>query len=98
MSFAKDSVEREMFGEFYRLCEKYWKPTKEQAKDQQFWDQMIMDVKIFIDTYHEIGDDTLIRLTAVIVTRAEDIARGNVPICATSRAVQLIEAMLKAVS
>lgn len=95
MSFAKDSKERAMFGEFYRLCEKYWKPTEEERADQGFWDRMVNEFMEFVNKYSEYGDDTLVRLAAVIITRAEDITRDNCPICGVNQ-FKLVAAMLKA--
>lgn len=95
MSFAKDSKERAMFGEFYRLCEKYWQPTEEDRADQGFWDRMVSEFMEWVNKYSEYGDDTLVRLAAVIITRAEDIARDNCPICGVNQ-FKLVAAMLKA--
>lgn len=95
MSFAKDSKERAMFGEFYRLCEKYWQPTEEDRADQGFWDRMVREFMEFVNKYSEYGDDTLVRLAAVIITRAEDITRDNCPICGVNQ-FKLVAAMLKA--
>lgn len=97
MSFAKDSKERVMFGEFYRLCEKYWQPTEDERTDQCFWDRMVSEFIEFVNKYSEYGDDTLVRLAAVIITRAEDITRDNCPICGVHQ-FKLVAAMLKAVS
>lgn len=95
MSFAKDSKERAMFGEFYRLCEKYWQPTEEERADQGFWDRMVSEFMEFVNKYSEYGDDTLVRLAAVIITRAEDITRDNCPICGVNQ-FKLVASMLKA--
>ena len=65
--------------------------------DPAFWDQMISDFREFMNKYGTVGDETLIRLSAVIITRADDIARNNKPIC-EAKSVKLVEAMLKAVS
>ena len=97
MSFAKDSKERAMFGEFYRLCEKYWQPTEEDRADQGFWDRMVSEFMEWVNKYSEYGDDTLVRMAAVIITRAEDITRDNCPICGVNQ-FKLVAAMLKAVS
>ena len=95
MSFAKDSKERAMFGELYRLCEKYWQPTEEDRADQGFWDRMVSEFMEFVNKYSEYGDDTLVRLAAVVITRAEDITRDNCPICGVNQ-FKLVAAMLKA--
>lgn len=95
MSFAKDSKERAMFGELYRLCEKYWQPTEEDRADQGFWDRMVSEFMEWVNKYSEYGDDTLVRLAAVIITRAEDITRDNCPICGVNQ-FKLVAAMLKA--
>lgn len=95
MSFAKDSKERAMFGELYRLCEKYWQPTEDERADQGFWDRMVSEFMEWVNKYSEYGDDTLVRLAAVIITRAEDITRDNCPICGVNQS-KLVAAMLKA--
>jgi hypothetical protein len=86
-----------MFGELYRLCERYWKPTEEDRADQGFWDRMVSEFMEWVNKYSEYGDDTLVRLAAVIITRAEDITRDNCPICGVNQ-FKLVAAMLKAVS
>lgn len=95
--FDKGGKNFEMFGDFYRLCKKYWQPTRAQMDDPAFWDQMISDFREFMNKYATRGDETLIRLSAVIITRAEDITRDNSPICGVHQ-TKLVEALLKAVS
>ena len=93
--FDKGGKNFEMFGEFYRLCKKYWKPTEEERADQGYWDRMVSEFMEFVNKYSEYGDDTLVRLAAVIITRAEDITRDNCPICGVNQ-FKLVAAMLKA--
>ena len=95
--FDKGGKNFEMFGDFYRLCKKYWEPTEADRSDQGFWDQMISDFRKFMNRHGTVGDETLIRLSAVIITRADDIARNNTIIC-EAKSVKMVEALLKAVS
>ena len=95
--FDKGGKNFEMFGDFYRLCKKYWQPTRAQADDSAFWDRMVSDFREFMNKYGMVGDETVIRLSAVIITRADDIARHNTIIC-EAKSVKMVEALLKAVS
>ena len=80
---------------YYRDTKKEWKPTEEERADQGFWDRMVSEFMEFVNKYSEYGDDTLVRLAAVIITRAEDITRNNCPICGVNQ-FKLVAAMLKA--
>lgn len=47
MAFRKLGVEREMFADFYRLCEKYW----DVEDNDEYWRKVTNDVESFSKKY-----------------------------------------------
>jgi len=69
--FDKNSKERQMFADFYKLCEKFWKVP---LADKEYYDAMIAETHEFQKKY-ETGDGFAISLHDAIVDRAKRIWR-----------------------
>lgn len=81
MTFGKDSKERAMFGDFYRLCERFWEPQEDNKLE--WWQDQLNAVDAFIRDYETDTDSTARALAVVLMTRADDIANKRPVICET---------------
>ena len=77
MAFSEDSRERRMFGEYYRLCEKYWNFTFAQRNDDALWDRLIDDVDEFNRKFDTEEDHFAEMLTAALIQHASDQSNGK---------------------
>ena len=48
--FAKNSIERQLFADFYRMCEKYWEP---EASDE-YWKEVSNAADWFVQKYGKV--------------------------------------------
>lgn len=74
MGFSKDSRERLMMGEFYRLYEKWSELGKNMTPER--WEQLIMETDDFSATYCTDGDKTASHLAALVLGVACDNNRN----------------------
>ena len=81
MGFTKDSWQRAMMGEFYKLLEKWWKVPYEKRSDDAFWDEMIKDTDDFAKKYSQPDDKIAVGLAVIIIGHADDQARGKGTLC-----------------
>ena len=81
MGFTKDSWQRAMMGEFYKLLEKWWKVPYEKRSDDAFWDEMIKDTDDFAKKYSRPDDKIAVSLAVLIISHADDQARGKGTLC-----------------
>lgn len=56
MKFEKNSVEFELFGEFYKMCQRVWIPEGSDA----YWERAIDEVRAFYKKYKD-ADDIFVR-------------------------------------
>lgn len=49
-AFTKDSKEKEMFGAFWELCQKYWIPEE----SSEYWKELTHDVDEFVGKYKNL--------------------------------------------
>ena len=81
MGFTKDSWQRAMMGEFYKLLEKWWKVPYEKRDDDAFWEEMISDTDNFARKYSQPYDRIAVSLAVIIISHADDQARGKGTLC-----------------
>ena len=74
MGFSKDSRERRMMGEFYRLYEKWDELGKNMTPER--WEDLIMETDDFSATYCTDGDKTASHLAALVLGVACDNNRN----------------------
>ena len=48
--FDKNSREREMFADFYKMCELFWNPSD----DPEYWTGVVQAADEFEEKYHDI--------------------------------------------
>ena len=48
--FDKNGLERKMFADFYKLCEKYWIPEE----SSEYWKELTHDVDEFVEKYKNL--------------------------------------------
>ena len=69
--FDKKSKERQMFADFYKLCEKFWKVPE---KDDGYYDALLEEAKQFQQKY-ESGDGFARSLHDALVDRVQKVWR-----------------------
>ena len=72
MALEKGTEEWQMFGDYFNLCKKYWKPTLDDA----YWDNLINDVDKFVKKFESIGLAKQIALT--FIDYQEKKAKGKI--------------------
>jgi hypothetical protein len=50
-NFTKESKEREMFGSFWDICQKYWLPEK----SDRYWNALAREVDKFVEEYKDVS-------------------------------------------
>ncbi len=65
--FDKNGVERKMFADFYKMCEKYWTPD---ASDE-YWSAVVKASDEFNDKYKDLHP-MVFQLTMAFVKGLED--------------------------
>lgn len=50
MALEKGTEEFEMFGEYFRICKKYW----DVSNSENYWESFINDMNLFYVKYKEI--------------------------------------------
>lgn len=81
MAFEKDSWQRTMMGEYYRLTEKYWTLKFDDRRSSAFWEALTDDLDKFIKTYDQKDDDFAGELAMLLLRHTEDQAKGKEVLC-----------------
>lgn len=66
MAFDKLSKEREMFAEFYRICERYW----DVKNTDEYWDALIHDTDKFVEKFRT-EDMFALKIMSEFINRCE---------------------------
>lgn len=84
MGFEKGSKERALFADYYKLCEKYWEPTREELsnKNDAFWNGFMSDVDGFANKYSTGEDKFAVHLAGLVASRISDMVAHKLPLCA----------------
>lgn len=83
MVFEKNSRERQMFADYYKLCQKWWDVTNEQLANGG-WNEIIQDMDDFAKGYVTSEDRFAVHLSSLLINRIESKARGITPLCKIS--------------
>lgn len=83
--FGKDSKERKMWADLYRLAEYAWDPPAELS--EAWWDKLTDDAFEIEHKYKTDMDDTVVCLILTIIQRAEDMQHKKYPLCGGWRKV-----------
>jgi hypothetical protein len=54
--FDKGGTQYAAHGEFFRLCKKYWKPSKAELESEEFWNTAREEIVDFVDKYCTADD------------------------------------------
>ena len=65
--FEKGSKEREMFVDFWDLCQKYWQPEKADL----YWKELIAEVDAFCLKYQEIPGNLATKIAVSFIEAKE---------------------------
>lgn len=71
--FDKNSREREMFGEFYKLCEKYWTPSE----SPEYWKALTKDVDKFYEKYKDLHSIVMDLAASLVGGMDEQMRKGT---------------------
>ena len=66
-NFTKESKEREMFGAFWDMCQKYWIPED----NDEYWNAVVKASDEFNDKYKDLHP-MVVQLTVAFVKGLED--------------------------
>lgn len=72
MGFSKTGIERKMFADFYKLCEKYW----DVKSDDKYWEDVTKDAEEFSKTYAS-GDKFASKISLALIEKLEFEERRN---------------------
>ena len=73
-NFTKDSYEREMFGSFWDLCQKFWIPEKE---NDLYWKELIDAVDGFCLKYQNAPGNFAAKIAVSLIEAKEAEMRGE---------------------
>lgn len=54
MGFLFDKSQRDMFADFYNICQKYWNIPDTQEEIDKYWDNLMIEVELFNMKHKEI--------------------------------------------
>lgn len=80
MKFEKNSPERQMFAEYYELCEKWWDVTPDKI-DDDMWVEIVRETNLFCGKYSTQDDKFATHLVTLLISRIECIQRHVRPLC-----------------
>lgn len=94
MGFSKDSRERNMLGDFYRLYEK-WHEVPE-SRDAGYWEALIRETDEYAAKYNTGHDETASHLASIVLGHVYDRSRGADVVNAVERTdiLQVMASML----
>lgn len=66
-SFVKQSLEREMFGAFWDLCQRFWIPEDTDI----YWKELIAAVDVFTAKYQDIPGNLATKIAVSFIESKE---------------------------
>ena len=94
MAFAKDSKERMMFADLYKLAEKYWDIPEDMINDETYWEGFFFDMQSFCRKFKDETDQYALRQAGLLMQRVRDISHKKEIICQLERDV-FVESMIR---
>ena len=75
--FDKGGTQYAAHGEFFRLCKKYWKPSKAELESDAFWNTARAEIVDFVDKYCTLEDHFWAEVITCIPSRLTAMVDGN---------------------
>lgn len=71
--FDKNSMERKMFADFYKICEQYWIPEE----SPEYWKALTKDVDKFYEKYKDLHSIVMDLAASLVGGMDEQMRKGQ---------------------